>query len=255
MAINKDSTTFTFGFAFVMVVVVASLLSLAAMGLKPMQKENQKQEKMVNILGSIGVETTMEQASEEFYKYVKERISLDHTGNVKAKSDGKIASLADGQEAYESDAFNVDVKKEFRALPADKRTYPLYVCEKDGKTYYVVPMVGKGLWGPIWGFVALEPDQNTVYGATFDHKTETPGLGAEIASYEIFQKQFEGKKIMDDGKYVSIKVVKGDAGDNPHKVDGITGGTITSTGVSEMLDRTLAIYVDYFKSTEQTASL
>lgn len=248
MVLDKDSTGFTFGFAFVLVVVVATILSVAALGLKPKQQENQKQEKMVNILGSIGVESTMEQSSEQFYSFVKKRISLDYEGNVIAEVEGTIASLSDGQEAFEKDAFNVDVKKEFRGIAAEKRTYPLYKCEKDGKTFYVVPMVGKGLWGPIWGFVALQDDMNTVFGATFDHKTETPGLGAEIASYDIFQKQFEGKTIMEDGDYVSIKVVKGSAGNNPHKVDGITGGTITSTGVSEMINRTLETYVQYFNS-------
>jgi Na+-transporting NADH:ubiquinone oxidoreductase subunit C len=110
-------------------------------------------------------------------------------------------------------------------------------------------MVGKGLWGPIWGFVALEGDYNTVYGAVFSHKSETPGLGAEI-SEAFFQEPFEGKTIYNtEGKLVSIDVKKGGAGDsNPHAVDGITGGTITSVGVQEMMKRTFGIYDTYFQN-------
>lgn len=249
MAINKESTQFTFIFSFVMVLVVASLLSLAAMGLKPKQQENQKQEKMKDILSSIGVKVSMEEAEEYFSKHVKSRVKLDYEGNVLSETSGKIASLNDGQEAFADDAFNVDVQKENRGISKENRSYPLYLCEKDGNTFYVVPVVGKGLWGPIWGFVALSEDKNTVYGATFDHKTETPGLGAEISSYSIFQKQFEGKKIINEaGEYVSVAVIKGESKGNPHQVDGITGGTITSSGVSEMLERTLATYVKYFQN-------
>ena len=111
-----------------------------------------------------------------------------------------------------------------------------------------------GLWGPIWGFVSLESDFNTVYGAYFDHKGETPGLGAEIAE-EPFQHQFEGKKIMEDGKFVSVNVLK-TTYKSPlgpeHRVDAISGGTITSNGTDEMLKNCLAPYVSYFEKTGNT---
>ena len=127
--------------------------------------------------------------------------------------------------------------------------FPLFVFEKEGNTYYVIPVRGKGLWGPIWGYLALQGDMNTVYGASFGHKGETPGLGAEIET-EIFQQQFVGKKILDEsGRFVSVKVIKGGAApDDVHGVDAVSGGTITSNGVTEMLSRTVSSYIPYFKS-------
>lgn len=258
MAINKESQSFTFIFSVVMVVVVATVLSLAALGLKEPQMENQKQEKMQNILASIQVQVERSEANEKFGEFIKKRMILNSQGQVISETTGPVKTLAkDGKEAYESDAFNIDVKKQYRnkTLSDADRKYPLYFCEKDGNPYYVVPLVGTGLWGPIWGFIALEGDMNTVYGATFDHKTETPGLGAEI-NQGWFQEPFEGDKIFDEnGDFVSIKVIKGGADpSNEHGVDAITGGTITSNGVSNMLENTLKVYVPYFKSNSDIAS-
>ena len=105
----------------------------------------------------------------------------------------------------------------------------------------------KGLWGPIWGFISLEEDLNKVYGAVFDHKSETPGLGAEI-NRPFFEDPFTGKTIFEGEDFVSIKVVKGGAKDGDmHAVDGISGGTITSDGVSDMLYERLSMYLPYFK--------
>jgi Na+-transporting NADH:ubiquinone oxidoreductase subunit C len=242
MAINKESSAFTFGFSIIMVIVVATLLSVAAMGLKPYQAENMKQEKMTDILKSIGVISSMEEASKNFDMYVKERVIIDSKGEIVSELRGEIDRL------NANDAFNVDIKNEFRSLSEDKRSYPLFICEKDNNTFYVIPVVGKGLWGPIWGYIALQDDLVTVYGASFDHKTETPGLGAEI-NQEQFYGQFRGKKIQSEsGEFTSVKVIKGKSGNNPHQVDGITGGTITSTGVSEMIERTLKTYTPYFNN-------
>jgi Na+-transporting NADH:ubiquinone oxidoreductase subunit C len=245
---NKDSNGFTFGFAVVMVVVVAVLLSVAAIGLKPYQNENQKQEKMMNILSSLGVKCEMKEAAGLFNKYVKERIILNINGEVIAQKNGEIKS------GDFEDAFNIDVQKEYKekkakARKAEDMHFPLFICDNDGKKLFVVPMVGTGLWGPIWGYVSFEEDMNTVFGATFDHKTETPGLGAEINQLS-FQEQFKGEKIFDsEGNFTSIIVVKGGASaEDKHGVDAITGGTITSNGVTDMLRNTLSIYVGYFKS-------
>ncbi|MEX2597742.1 MAG: NADH:ubiquinone reductase (Na(+)-transporting) subunit C [Salibacteraceae bacterium] len=259
MAINKESQGFTFLFAAAMVVVVATVLSLAAMGLKGPQNENMKQEKMQNILGSIQVESTREAAAEKFSQYVKTRITLNAKGEVVSEVEGPIKSLAqDGKEAFDNDAFNIDIKKQYRdkMMPDSERKFPLFRCEKDGEIYYVVPLVGTGLWGPIWGFISLKSDMNTVFGAKFDHKTETPGLGAEINT-DWFQEPFQGEKIFnEEGEFVSIDVIKGGAdSDNPHGVDAITGGTITSDGVSDMLKNTLNVYVPYFKKNAELASI
>lgn len=243
MAINKNSNGFTFGFAVVMVVVVGALLATAALALRAPQQENVKQEKMQDILGAIQIQTPRSEAPELFQQYVKERVVISFKGEILSSNKGEIVGTD------KEDGFNLDVKKQYKSIKnIEERSFPFYVCEKDGETYYVIPMVGNGLWGPVWGFVALESDYNTVYGATFDHKTETPGLGAEI-SQDFFEKQFNGKQIFENGNYVSIDVIKGGApaGDK-HSVDGITGGTITSDGVSDMLKNTLEVYAKYFKS-------
>lgn len=259
MAINKESQSFTFIFSIIMVIVVATVLSLAALGLKEPQMENQKQEKMQNILASIQVNVDRTEASNEFLKYVKKRLVLNNKGEVISTTEGPVRTIAtDGKEAFESDGFNIDIKKQYRdqAMSEADKKYPLFECEKDGKPYYVIPLVGTGLWGPIWGYLALESDMNTVLGATFDHKSETPGLGAEI-NQNAFQDPFVGEKIFDDnGEFVSIKVLKGGAApDNKHGVDAITGGTITSNGVSNMLENTLKMYVPYFKKNASIAGI
>jgi Na+-transporting NADH:ubiquinone oxidoreductase subunit C len=242
--INKEGNLYTFGFAIVMVIVVATLLSIAAMSLKPMQQKNEQQEKMQAILKTIGVNCTREEAELQFNDFVKKRLLLNFEAVVKSEESGEIDPL------NKQDAFNIDIIKEFKnsSLGPENRNYPLYVCEKEGASYYVIPMVGKGLWGPIWGFMAISEDMNTVSGASFDHQKETPGLGAEIR-YEPFQNQFPGEKIFDNnGKFVSIKVIKGGADkSNEHGVDAITGGTITSTGVQKMIERTLKIYAPYLR--------
>lgn len=243
MAIDKNSNGFTFVFAIVMVVIVGAALSIAAMALKEPQNENVKREKMRDILSAMQVKAEMSEAPELFSKYVKTRIILTADGNVKSEKTGEI----DSKDV--NDPFNLDIQKQYKEkLAENENLFPLYVCENGGKTYYVIPMVGTGLWGPIWGYLSLESDYKTVFGASFDHKSETPGLGAEIKT-EFFTKQFPGEQILDDaGNFTGITVVKGGApADDKHGVDAITGGTITSKGVEEMLQRTLKVYADYFK--------
>jgi len=134
--------------------------------------------------------------------------------------------------------------------------YPLYVCEKEGKTYYIIPLRGKGLWGPLYANIAFEDDMNTIFGANFSHDKETPGLGAEIATSK-FADQFIGKTIFDsDMNFVSVKVVKGGVANSNinilHGVDAISGGTITSNGVTNMIKDCLENYVEYIKKTKIT---
>ena len=122
----------------------------------------------------------------------------------------------------------------------------MYVASIDGSKKYIIPMVGSGLWGPIWGYIAVNEDQKSIFGAVFDHKTETPGLGAEIKT-AAFQKQFVDELISENGAYKKMRIVKDGSGSaKEYTVDGITGGTITSKGVEEMLDRTVQVYVNYF---------
>ena len=143
---------------------------------------------------------------------------------------------------------NAEIRK-----PQEERDYPVFVyVNESGAKKYVVPVRGKGLWGPIWGYIALNDDLNTIYGAVFDHKGETPGLGAEINT-EWFQEPFTGKTLFDEnGEFVSIEVVKGGADpSDPHGVDAISGGTITSKALEEMILDCLTGYVKHFKELAQ----
>lgn len=239
---HKDSNKATFLFSSGMVIVIAIMLSVAAIALGPYQARNTRIEKMENILSSVGINGTSEEAEKNFSKYITKQVVLDSKGEV-----------VNGG----TPAFDIDLKKELDKAKTgnqDKELFPLFVCQKENKTFYIIPVRGKGLWGPVWGFIALEEDMNTVYGVSFGHKSETPGLGAEIETAK-FQEKFKGKKILDDeGKFVSVKVLKGSTGStNPHGVDAVSGATITSDGVSEMLQRTLSNYISYFRkiSTQQ----
>ena len=152
------------------------------------------------------------------------------------------------------DAEEIEMAKE-RKLPEPQRKLPLYVYDQDGNKFYIIAVRGNGLWDEIWGNIALKNDLNTVAGASFDHVGETPGLGAEIKDNPNFAEQFEGKKIFDDGEYVSIKVMKGGAKDEEHQVDGISGATVTCDGVTEMLQRGIKYYLPYFNQIRQQGML
>ncbi len=237
MAFDKNSNSFTFIFATVMVVVVGTLLAVTFLALKPAYDENVRREKMQNILASIKVKVERDAAPAKYEELVKETLLIDANG---APAEG--------------DAFSLDVLKQYKDWKAGVGTaedmkFPVYKANTEGKELFVLPMVGTGLWGPVWGYVSVESDGRTIYGSTFDHKGETPGLGAEIST-PVFIDQFPGKTITEeDGSYTGIKVYKGGSQTtDPHGVDGISGGTITSDGVSEMLLRTLAVYDKYLKS-------
>ena len=226
---DTNSNSYTFIFATVMVVVVAALLSLAATSLQPKQAENVKRENWQNILKSIDVEVSREDAEEAYNSHVTEELVIRN-----------------GQVVDDIKAFDVKIQDEVKK-PLEERNNPLYIAEKNGETFYIIPLRGGGLWGPIWGYIALEEDVATVYGANFDHKSETPGLGAEINTAKFYG-QFKEKRILaDDGSFKSVAVVKGGASGD-HQVDGISGGTITSEGVSDMLKNVLAGYIDYLKA-------
>ncbi len=226
---NTSSNSYTFIFSAVMVVVVAALLSLAATSLQPMQAENVRQESWQNILKSINVDVSRAESEEAYNNLITEELVIQN---------GQIVDGMNPLEIVIAD----EVKK-----PLEERKNPLYIAEKDGETFYVIPLRGGGLWGPIWGFISLKKDASTIYGANFDHKSETPGLGAEINT-AMFYDQFQNKNILDEsGEFKSVTVKKG-GGSGQHEVDGISGGTVTSDGVTDMLKNCLAGYVDYLKA-------
>ncbi len=234
------SNTYIFVFSLIMVTIVAILLSFVSMQLKPRQLMNMEIERKQDILRSVGKAEQVSEVSdknsyinEEFGKFITDAYVVDFNGN-----------------RVEADAFDVTLKinEEVRKAP-EERNYPVFeYADPAGGNKYIVPVMGKGLWGPIWGYVAFNSDLNTISGAVFDHKGETPGLGADINA-KWFQEPFSGKTIFNDqGEFVSITVVKGGAApDDPHGVDAISGGTITSKGLEAMLKDCLAGYVNYFK--------
>lgn len=217
-------------YASIMVVIVAALLAWVSMALKPRQSKNAEIEKKLSILASVGIESNFETAE----KIYSEKIIEEYVVNVKG-------------EEIEGNAFTTDLKVE-RSKPADQMGLPVFVCQTDDGLKYILPLRGAGLWGPIWGFVSLNEDMNTIYGANFDHQGETPGLGAEIST-PSFENPFKGKKLFDEsGKLVSIIVAKtSENAPAEHKVDAISGGTITSKGLEKMLLDDFTSYQEFLK--------
>ncbi|PWL30459.1 MAG: NADH:ubiquinone reductase (Na(+)-transporting) subunit C [Fluviicola sp. XM-24bin1] len=245
MAINKDSNGYTFGFAIALVVVVGAILAGVAMATKPFQEKNEAVKKKMDILKAIlpkneAEKVTRKNATAMFDEMVKleDAVVLDINGKVKEDITGDAI-------------LDIDIKKEYRdkTLKDKDKSFPLFIStDADGKKSYVIPVVGKGLWGPVWGNICLDDDMRTIKGATFDHKTETPGLGAEIKQ-AFFIDRWIGEQITDDsGNPITFEIVKDNSGSEPVKVDGITGGTITSKGVEEMVNRGLKPYIEYFKT-------
>ena len=215
---NRNSNTYTFLYAAIMVILVAAVLASVSMALKPRQKRNFEIEKKKNILASVNIVSDATTAE----KIYADKILNEYVVNVKG-------------DQVDGDAFNTDLKKE-RAKAADEMVLPIFEFKTEAGLKYVLPLRGSGLWGPVWGYVSLNDDMNTIFGANFDHEGETPGLGAEIST-TAFEVQFVGKKLFDNsGKLLSILVAKvGEVAPEEHKVDGISGGTITSKGLQNML--------------------
>ena len=224
---DRQGNTYTFLYSIILVVVVAALLAVVSLSLQPLQNENKQNEKRQNILSAIHVSSTAETSNEDFNRYIKEQYILNSKGERK-----------------EGDAFGIDIAGEY-AKPAEERQLPVFVAEVDGARKYILPLYGTGLWGPIWGYIALDEDKSTVFGAFFDHSGETPGLGAEIATTH-FTNQFQGKSIFDNDQLVGLLVVKGGA-NGIHEVDGISGGTLTSKGVENMIKSYLTYYEPFLK--------
>ena len=227
---NRNGNNYTVLYAAIMVILVAAVLASVSMALKPKQVLNTEIEKKQNILASVNIESTAADAE----KIYAEKIVTQYVVNVKG-------------EQVEGDAFNIDLKKE-RAKAHENMLLPVFECQTSEGLKYILPLRGTGLWGPIWGFVSLNEDMNTIYGANFDHQGETPGLGAEINT-PTFEDPFIGKKLFDDsGKLISIIVAKvGQDAPAEHKVDGISGGTITSKGLEKMLLDDFTSYQEFFK--------
>lgn len=236
---NKNSNIYVILYASVMVILVAVGLAFTSQSLKERQTNNENIDQMRQILRSLRIDVEADQAMETYNSVIKEAYLVDGSGQVVAGSEGTDV---------EDPAFLASLPNLMSAT-----AYPVYVAEVDGASKYVLGMYGAGLWGPIWGYLAINDDADTVYGIDFSHASETPGLGAEIA-HEPFRKQFEGKHIYRDGSFKSIAVVKGGKADNSRDyVDGISGGTLTSHGVQNMLFESLSLYEPFLNNLKTNA--
>ena len=246
MAFNTEKNSYTVVFAVVMVVIVGSILAGLFMLFRPQIEANERFEKQQNILYAMGVNQNQgandvvfiptESVEAEFQKYITRQVVIQ------------------GDQVTENDqAFLIDVKKEATkaADPAYDRRLPLFEGSIEGKDIFVVPVRGKGLWDAIWGFVAMDKDM-VIHGVYFDHKGETPGLGAEIKQ-RYFMDDFKGEGFLVDGNFAGIAVAKGNNDPknlikDDQEVDALAGATITGDGLSAMLKKDIRLYVPYFKS-------
>lgn len=233
---NRDSNKHTYIFAILMVVSVAFVLSFTSESLKDLQNSNVKKEKMQNILSSVGINVSRDESEDLYKDYISEELSL--------KLDGTIDS--------DIEAFDINLALEVKK-DSDTQRFPLYIANVENEKFYVIPLRGAGLWAEIWGYIALREDINTIKGVSFDHKSETAGLGAEITE-DWFIDSFTDEKINDSqGNFVGVYLTKSnndprneDKMDN--EVDAISGATITGDGVSDMIIERVQNYLPYFNN-------
>lgn len=223
--LNTNSNVYTVVYAAVMVVIVAFLLVFVSSSLKEKQDNNVKLDTQKQILSSLNLKN-LPDAAATYESTIK--------GDYLMQADGSLV-LNDGD-------FSTSYKSEFKS-----GRLHVFEAEVDGQKKYIIPMNGLGLWGEIWGYMALNEDRNTVYGVYFSHASETPGLGGEIAA-DLFQSRFPGKLVTAAGN-VAMSVVKfGKAKDAEFEIDGVSGATITSKGVDAMISTVMAGYLPFLTS-------
>lgn len=226
---KTNSNSYTIIYSVIIVVIVAFLLAFVFQALKPMQDANVALDKKKQILNSLNIRDLND--AQAYAKY-KEVIVADRVIDEK----GKV--LLPGTTGGENAGFKLESKDYKEGKLA------LYICRVNGETKYVVPVYGMGLWGPISGYIALNADKSTVYGVYFNHESETAGLGAEIKDNKAWQEKFQGKKLFKNGddKAIALSVEK-KVEDPTTQVDAVTGATLTSNGVRDMLHEALGKYL------------
>ena len=245
MSINTEKNSYTIIFAVVMVAVVGSLLALMATGLKSKIKENERFEKQQNILYAMGVNHNQDDSSVNFIPTTEVESIFNNT------IEGQYV-LTGGEIKAQEEAYLIDLKKEITKIKkGDKASLPLFVGSNDNQKYYIIPMYGKGLWDAIWGYMAVD-EQMIIKGVYFDHKAETPGLGANI-KLRYFMDDFISESIAPNGKFGGVSVVKGNndplnEDKSDAEVDALAGATITGNGVSDMIKESVKLYQPFLQS-------
>ncbi|WP_019967326.1 MULTISPECIES: NADH:ubiquinone reductase (Na(+)-transporting) subunit C [Segatella] len=228
---KTNSNSYTIIYSAVIVVIVAFLLAFVFQALKPMQDANVALDKKKQILNSLNIRDLSNEEADAKYKEV---VIADEVIDEK----GKIVEA--GTQGGEKAGFKLE-SKDYKA-----GKLALYICKVNGSRKYVIPVYGMGLWGPISGYIALNEDKATVYGAYFNHESETAGLGAEIKDNVAWQEKFQGKKVFTSGddKTIALGVEK-NVTDPATQVDAVTGATLTSNGVRDMLHEALGKYLTF----------
>ena len=228
---KTNSNSYTIIYSAVIVVIVAFLLAFVFQALKPMQDANVALDKKKQILNSLNIRDLSNEEADAKYKEV---VIADEVIDEK----GKIVEA--GTLGGEKAGFKLE-SKDYKA-----GKLALYICKVNGSRKYVIPVYGMGLWGPISGYIALNEDKATVYGAYFNHESETAGLGAEIKDNVAWQEKFQGKKVFTSGddKTIALGVEK-NVTDPATQVDAVTGATLTSNGVRDMLHEALGKYLTF----------
>lgn len=226
---KTNSNSYTIIYSVIIVVIVAFLLAFVFQALKPMQDANVALDKKKQILNSLNIRDLNDAQADAKYKevVVADRV-IDEKGKV----------LLPGTIGGENAGFKLESKDYKEGKLA------LYICRVNGETKYVIPVYGMGLWGPISGYIALNADKSTIYGVYFNHESETAGLGAEIKDNKAWQEKFQGKKLFKNGddKAIALSVEK-KVEDPTTQVDAVTGATLTSNGVRDMLHEALGKYL------------
>ncbi|GAB6949370.1 Na(+)-translocating NADH-quinone reductase subunit C [Hoylesella timonensis 4401737 = DSM 22865 = JCM 15640] len=231
--LNTNSNSYTIIYSIIIVILVAFLLAFVFQALKPMQDANVALDKKKQILNSLNIrDLNNEEAAAKYQEVVLADEIIDEQGNVLEKGE-------QGGENYGFKLNSADFKNGKLAL---------FVCKIDGQTKYVIPVYGMGLWGAINGYIAINADKSTVFGTYFDHESETAGLGAEIKDNRAWQNQFQGKKLFAQDPHKIALAVSKKVEDPSTQVDGITGATLTSNGVTEMLQTCLGAYMNFLKA-------
>ena len=228
---KTNSNSYTIIYSAVIVVIVAFLLAFVFQALKPMQDANVALDKKKQILNSLNIRDLSNEEADAKYKEV---VIADEV------IDGKGKIVEAGTQGGEKAGFKLE-SKDYKA-----GKLALYICKVNGSRKYVIPVYGMGLWGPISGYIALNEDKATVYGAYFNHESETAGLGAEIKDNVAWQEKFQGKKVFTSGddKTIALGVEK-NVTDPATQVDAVTGATLTSNGVRDMLHEALGRYLTF----------
>lgn len=229
----RQSNNYIILYSAALTVVCALALAFASISLKDKQDANIAREKKANILSTVMTLGETDNIEELYGKRIRSYV-IDFDGNLREGVAAEKVVIAD----------------EYKKSPGE-RLLPVYEFRSESDPnkveYTVIPVYGFGLWNNIWGYVALKSDFNTVQGVKFQHAGETPGLGARIESGEI-QDRFKDKTIFEAGKVVSIAMQKGEGMDyasENHKVDGMSGATLTAKGVNNMLKDYLTCYEKY----------